>query len=111
MASSRPTGNVKNIIASRQRRRRQRQPLRQQLPQISSRTKAAGTVKNVQTIARIFPSTNGATTAPAKKPKTTLGKLAIISTAGLILARRAGRMNSLVYKAAPKASGTPNNSE
>ena len=52
----------------------------------------------------------GASQSPARKPRTTLGSAAMISTTGLSQLLSVGCMNSLTNKAASNARGTAKSS-
>jgi hypothetical protein len=70
-----------------------------------------GTVANAARMQARAASTSGAKTRAARKPRTTLGRLAIISMPGLTTALALRSRNSLVKMAASRARGAPNSME
>ena len=89
-----PAGNPRQpMIGSRQAAKRILTPAEKSCHRWAPRRSVNGTTKNPAITGASPRSTSGAITNPAMNPRTTLGRLAIISITGLIRARHDGWRN------------------
>ena len=96
------------MIGNRQAASRIRAPVASSCQRCAPRRSVSGTMKNPAITGASPRSTSGAITSPAMNPRTTLGRLAIISITGLIRARHDGWRNWLEKIAARIATGVAN---